>query len=370
VRYYIDLKFFYLIIIVNSMILLAFYNIKINRDHIFILSLLFMSGLWGLLRETTSFYNFFAQFIGISIISLYYYAFFKVQKINAETIFKIYAKASFYVCIYGFFDFIYGRIILGNDWYRLKSVMMEPAHFATLVMPAFYYYLVRTIENKRINVYLVIILTAIVLSNSSVGYIGILCSFFLVIKKINIRSAFIVFTTILVFFLLFYNLSPEFKMRLDDSVSAFKVYELKGENISTFALFSNLFIAKTSLSNDPFLGGGLGSHVVSYFNNIHFLPGLRSSTEYISKIGLNARDANSLLIRILSELGILGFLFTMIFIFKFFIKKDIISRAIVVYFILKLLREGHYFSPEMYFFVMLYYFNYKQKITTMAIDLI
>ncbi|MEI6079851.1 MAG: hypothetical protein WCQ53_04355 [bacterium] len=363
VTYGVDLKLFYIVLIVNFTIILAFYEVKISTNHVLVLFFLFLNGLWGMTKGSTSFYSFIAQFIGICIVSLYYYSFFRVQKVKVEKIFQIYLRISFYLSIYGVFNFIYGKYILNNYLYRLQSIMLEPAHFVTIIMPAFYYYLASSIEKRKLSslLHLLVLTSAIVLGNSSLGYIGVLCSLVLLIKKINIKNLVMVAALSIMVFVGFYKLSPEFQMRLDDSLSVVKKIEFKGHNLSTFALFSNIYIAEINLSNNPVFGGGLGSHVIAYYENIKTLPGVKSSLDYVNHIGLNAKDANSLLIRIISELGLLWIILIIYFIYKCSVKYSLISRAIITYFVMKLLREGHYFPPEMYFFVFLYYFNYLQN---------
>jgi O-antigen ligase len=132
--------------------------------------------------------------------------------------------------------------------------------------------------------------------------------------------------------------------------------------LSTYALLSNFFITVKVFKESPFFGNGLGSHQISHSKYIDKLSGVEDfyNSYYERFIDLNAADANSLFLRIISEVGILGLVLVIYFLVKFYCNASnnyIISRSILIYILYKLFREGHYFSPEMYFFICIYYFN-------------
>ena len=127
---------------------------------------------------------------------------------------------------------------------------------------------------------------------------------------------------------------------------------------------SNFFVSSKSFASNPLLGNGIGSHSISRSKYLGNIEGI----EIFEEIGmehLNAKDAGSLFSRLMSELGLLGIVGVIYFIWKFYVpttknkltNNTIISRAILLYFFCKLLREGHYFSPEMYFFIYIYINN-------------
>ena len=139
-------------------------------------------------------------------------------------------------------------------------------------------------------------------------------------------------------------------------------------------MLSNFFVASKSFETNPILGNGIGSHLLSreiYLKNI-------TGIEIFEEMGnddLNAQDAGSLFSRTMSELGLVGILGLFYFILNFYVfnkdnlffQNSTIAKGILLYFILKLLREGHYFSPEMYFFVFLYIFNKYESTKNMEI---
>ncbi|WP_154667569.1 hypothetical protein [Niveispirillum irakense] len=82
------------------------------------------------------------------------------------------------------------------------------------------------------------------------------------------------------------------------------------EEVSALALATNLFVTVQNLQAHPLLGVGLGGHPVAFANNDLALFDMVP----LRLLYLNSQDAASLLLRLLSETGILGtgafFLFT------------------------------------------------------------
>jgi hypothetical protein len=77
----------------------------------------------------------------------------------------------------------------------------------------------------------------------------------------------------------------------------------RAEDLSAIALAVNLAVMRANLAHDPILGAGLGAHPLTYDREN---PGLGRLPANIVTLGLNKEDAASLLIRLLSESGILG----------------------------------------------------------------
>lgn len=75
------------------------------------------------------------------------------------------------------------------------------------------------------------------------------------------------------------------------------------EDLSAITLAVNLNVMWTNLARDPILGAGLGAHPVTYERQN---PGLGLLPADIVREGLNKEDAASLIIRLLSESGVLG----------------------------------------------------------------
>lgn len=191
-----------------------------------------------------------------------------------------------------------------------------------------------------------------------------------VLPYLNLKK-FLVFLALLpVFFFLFvqtYNNFEPFKLRVDDtyeSIKSIKSGKFKEEtNWSSYALISNLYVLNKNISDHP-LGSGIGSHFYMY--NVTYSKSMRAP-QYLIDQDLdksNAPDANSLFTRMASELGIFGIVIIIfgIYYVKYVFTSNhlLFSQGIVIYLILKLIRDGHYFPPEFYFFIWIMFFEIKR----------
>ena len=77
----------------------------------------------------------------------------------------------------------------------------------------------------------------------------------------------------------------------------------RAEDLSAIALAVNIAVMRANLARAPMLGAGLGAHPITYDREN---PGLGRLPTDILTVGLNKEDAASLLIRLLSEAGMLG----------------------------------------------------------------
>ncbi len=355
-NFIIDWKLLYLIIIVNYFILAKTQKIRLNNFFLLLIGALFIHGFIvnTLIGVPPNFMI--AQLIGISIISIYYYNF--IPLYDKNDIIKVYVKLSLYAAIIGYV-FYFLNINLNDG--RLQSIFKEPAHYVIVVIPACFYFL-----KQKNYIAFATIFGTLILSNSSLGYIG--CALMFIIPNLNLkRLAYFAASVpvILATFYYVYTEYPFFQLRVNDtyeslnSVNTGKFNEYT--NLSSYALLSNIFVAKENIKDHPF-GSGIGSHV--YMHRSVYSKEMRPP-EYLIKQNLekiNSNDANSLFTRMMSELGILGFIAVILFLIKtlpvFNDKRFILSQGIFIYFLLKLFRDGHYFPPELFFFVWFFYFDF------------
>lgn len=167
-------------------------------------------------------------------------------------------------------------------------------------------------------------------------------------------------------FLYTYNNVDEFKMRVDDSVENLTVLKNgkfnERTNLSSYVLLSNLYIAKNNFLDHPF-GSGIGSHHYMYTSKYFKIMRPPEYLVYLKHDKDNSFDANSLFTRLLSEFGLIGFVFVVIalyYSFKTFETNNYLIQGVVLYIILKLFRDGTYFPPELFFFVWLLVFEVKK----------
>lgn len=357
-NFIIDWKLLYLIISINYYLLFLHQKkIIIPKYFNYIIVGLFVHGIIVNSIIGVPINYMLAQLIGITIISIYYYNFITLFKLN--DILKVYLKISLIVAIIGYP--MYFLEINLNDG-RLQSIFKEPAHYAIVVIPACYYYL----KTKNYLGFFLIFGT-LLLTNSTLGYLG--CAFMFIIPNLTYKR-FFYFIALVPFivgsFYYVYHEYPFLKLRFDDTVESLNAVNTgdfkEDANLSSYSLLSNMFVAKKNIAEHPF-GSGLGSHI--YVHKEKYLH-LISPPKYLVKQHLqsnNSSDANSMFIRIISEIGIIGFLLVVILLtkaYKCFSTNELyFAQGIFIYILLKLFRDGHYFPPELFFFIWLFYSYYK-----------
>ena len=164
----------------------------------------------------------------------------------------------------------------------------------------------------------------------------------------------IIFLSILVYFI------PILSGKISQLQNIFmdgNLYSFNGPTSVTF--YINALIAYKSFISNPLFGSGLGSHAITYFENVYNISGSQSYPTSLY-IGLNFNDANSLFFRIISETGLIGLIFLIYFIIKFYI-PNIYSNMVLIILSLMLVRQGNFVNPEFFLFVYFYYFNYFNK---------
>lgn len=356
-NFIIDWKLLYLIIITNYCLLFQYKKITFNKYFVMLLLFFFVHGLlcYTIIRIP---YNFMiSQILGIAVVATYYYNF--IPLYDKKEIVSVYIKLSLWAAIIGYP--MYFLHINLNDG-RLQSIFKEPAHYVVVVIPACYYYF--KIKNYKA---FIVILGTLILSNSSLGYIG--CALMFIIPNLTLkRLKYLIVLTPIIFSLFYYTYVqfPFFKLRVDDtykSLSAVSTGKFEEyTNLSTYVLLGNMFIAKENVADHP-LGSGIGSH--HYMHTQRYIKDMRVPP-YIRINGNaedNSFDACSLFTRIFSEFGLIGLISILIALYftsKCFLSEDLFfAQGIFVYFLLKLFRDGHYFPPELYFFIWLFYYFMK-----------
>ncbi len=364
VRSFIDLKLLYLILIVNFSILINLKQIRLNLYFIYLLLFFLFHGFVMYLLIGIPPNYLLSQIIGIGFIGTYFYSIIKLYGFSSFS--EIYLKISLWIATIGYPIYFINRffsISLMNDL-RFHSILSEPAHYAVVIIPACYYFL-KSKEYKKFG----IIFGTLILSESSLALIG--CGLMFLLPILNLKRISLLITSIPVFIGVFYIIylnNEMVKIRFDDTYDSLNsIYNGKFDNktnLSTYALISNLYVAKSNFIDHPF-GSGLGSHFYMYTQE--YFTTMRSP-EYIKTLKLdklNSHDAASLFIRLLSELGIFGLIlifYLMRLSSKVFSKSEnFLVQGIFIYFLLKLFRDGHYFPPEFYPFIWLFYFSIKEN---------
>lgn len=362
-RFIIDLKLFYFILFINLILLFKYKKVTINSFLITLLAFLFFHSSIAYLWIGIPPNFMLSQILGIAISCTYFYNVLKL--FTKEEVYDIYTKYSLFTAIIGFPAFFLGINLNVNPDPRFSSFLTEPAHYALLVLPACYYFFKRKQYTSFFTIFLSLILT-----ESSIAYIG--CALIFILPNINlkrIKYAVGVIPFVIAVFYWVYSNNEKVKMRFDDTYNSLKVLDTgkfdETTNISTYALLSNFYIAKENFIEHP-LGSGIGSHYYMYHDRYKKLMRTPNYLYRLELDDINSKDAASLFVRLLSEFGIIGLLVTIFVIYlitkSFKDKSLIVEQSIGIYILLKLFRDGHYFPPELFFFLIIFYFSYSKSL--------
>jgi hypothetical protein len=368
-QYGIQWKLFYLIITLNFLLLIVKNKIVVHKNMLFVFAFFIVHGLIFYAYFKNPFTSLLSQLLGIGISSIYFYSFLK--NYSTTLVFRVYLKFSFILAVLAIPMFFFK--VNSFDSTRLNGIMAEPAHYAAIMLPALYFFLK---EGKKIKFFIVLI--TILLSQSSLGYIGILLILILPLIKIKYAFKYVIVILTMVFLSIYFiksnwenenmnNITGKIVTRIKQTYESINGIETgkfeENVNLSSYAIISNFFITRQNVLEHP-LGSGLGS----YRHQYDFYYEKMAPPNYLIKLELdkiNREDANSLLLRFTSDLGLFALLF---FVFIFYLgirimkSNDFIRQGAFFYLLLKIIREGHYFPPEFYFFLIIFLKDFNEDI--------
>ncbi len=327
-------------------------------------------------------------FLGVMMSYLFFYYVLKRFDFDVQVIFRAYLIGALIVSIIGLIQFSsylvgfrpgydftwlgifnkWGVVTGGNLGIRVNSIFGEPSTYAAVMAPAMFVSL-NNLITRAAFVYKrwqsILVLAVYLLTFSSLGYLGIFVA--LLLLMINYGFARLIFLFVPLFavaFVVLYNYVPDFQYRWDSTITLFQTgqVDIKTEHGSAIVFYNNYVVATENLGNNFLFGSGLGSHPVAFEKY--------SITKDIQTFGFanNSSDANSMLLRIISEIGLIGVVFAFVFIRRGLVRRDpydaenkywIISAATLCILILYLLRQGHYFLNGFPLFVWIYYYTRK-----------
>ena len=136
---------------------------------------------------------------------------------------------------------------------------------------------------------------------------------------------------------------------------------------------NNYTVTKQNFIKNPIFGTGLGSHEFAYdkYSLNKIIGGIYE---------FNTGDANSLFLRTVSEVGLMGIIFIILFAFKYFVSNDLnqreiddywlIGNALLVLILLTYIRQGNYTYNGFFMYCWMYFYNsknyneYSESLTT------
>jgi O-antigen ligase len=329
----------------------------LNQKIIVLLFILLIGSLASKIFLDMDFLPFWKQFIPITIIYLASYD--VMCRYNYKSLFEIYVKIGYYTAVFGIIQF-FAKLFFGlqimTDYSQLflDSIALEPSHYAIIIMPACIYtlYYFRVYKTQAI-----VLAAALLLTTSSTAYLVLLVLLLIMYRRVQLLLImapllYFVFNNVLLnydkFYIRYMGFATYFETNNFNQVYA----------ATSISFLSNLEVAWAAIKANPIFGCGLGGHeemYLRYFENSSF------RFSYLYK--LNAASAHSLIIRILSETGLIGFFFYLWALWKsLLLKADdyhrIISIACLSHFLGKALKLGGYFDYGTPFFAMILLFNF------------
>lgn len=324
----------------------------------------------------------FIMMVGVFIYSSAYYWYVRQNQSNLIELVKLYLAFSFIIAIIGIiqeigflmglrylYDLsIYGiqsfNLTLSGPFLRINSVASEPAHLAFLLLPGCYFALLRLFKEKDIYNIInirqsIIILIAMILTFSPVGYAGILLLLLFIAKGKGIKR----FIQMLLLSISFGVVSFYLSLNINEKIiQIFTVEEqLTTSNLSTFALYSNALVAWESFRNSFFLGTGINTHVINYGKYIDLFF-LRKNIV----MELNTNDAGSLFLRVISEFGLVGIFLAIWLLVHFKIRHNTnkliyVNNMALVGILGYSIRAGNYLDTFFWLMVTIYICSFVQN---------
>ena len=322
-------------------------------------------------------------FVNLTVSAIFYNYVLQAYEFNVVRLTEYYMKGAYIVSLIGLFQVFshaigftagYDYSWILNKWsahvgggsgIRLNSIFSEPSYFGGSIAPAFFIATYNLLFNK--NKFFsrtkgLVVILAYLLTFSTVAYAGVFIVMVVFLINFGFVRYVVVFVPVAIFsFGYLYANVFEFRQRIDGltglySGSATSAFDVHG---SSFVQFNNFHIAFENFKNNPLFGTGLGSHVTAYER-------YSLAEEFGGIYDFNSQDANSMALRLMSETGLFGLVFILIFIIKFFVLRDpgrvreenwLISGAMLTIILLQLFRQGNYTYNGFLFYMWVYYFN-------------
>lgn len=363
VKFGVNLKSFY-IFLLFSFFLIVFIkrNLEIKLHHILLPLYLFLVGSFNSFYENTNFIKVIFQSSAICFCLVVFYnaydLFFQNKKYPQEIFSKNYSFIIFFYVFISLIIFLFKKAITTDIQIRLFGLLAEPSILCLIITPALLYSL-HTLKKKITVLHFFlsfIYVFAIFQTKSTLGYFGLLITPIFLINKMYLKLITIAFLTFGISIIIIFT--PFLTGKVSQLIEIFtsgNLFSFNGPTSVTF--YINAVIALKSFLSNPVFGNGLGSHGISYFENVFNISGSQSYPTSIY-IGLNYNDANSLFFRIVSETGLVGVTFLLYFLIRFY-SPNIYSNMSLILITLMLVRQGNFVNPQFFLFIYLYYFNYR-----------
>lgn len=231
-----------------------------------------------------------------------------IEKTTADALVGAYRSISFYTALFGILQFILsigGVAILMKTPMRLDSLAYEASHYAIAMGPAVYLSLKEMVQKRSLigfRAWVTIVALVLTISMTSVIVLSC-CGMLLAAQKRGLIIGLFLFG--ILFYLNFHRelLPWEIHRRIIAIERAGEIGSDLGQiyNLSVLSPLSNWEVAEDSVKMGRIFGNGLGGHFYAYMD--HFRE---TAYSLRARFGTNAIGGHSLLIRAISEFGVVG----------------------------------------------------------------
>ena len=357
-------------------------NIFVTKNFAFISLFVLLHGTINIILENNTLELFLKQYLNVYTNILFFWLVVRDNRI--DKIYSIYLKYALFIsefaileefaCLFGISSYIpvpffkeYDKVLIFS---RVSAFCYEPSFLGYYLCPAVciavFYVICKenlpNILNKTMSTARAwIIITAMLFTFSLTGYIGLFVSILLAIRTKKIGSTKILLPLMTLFLCVFaYNELPAIQMRVDNTLAIFLTdIDYSSINISSYTYFANFNVTLKSIEESWFIGYGLASYPIAY--DRYNVGGWGEAD-----LMLNRTDGNSMLFRILTELGVFGFIMISVYMIRYYINNNkinyIYTAASLALFLILLMRQGHYTHGGVMLFALLYHKNYIEEI--------
>lgn len=358
----VDLFLGYLVVVANALVLLTLNRLYVNPKHIFAIVALAVFSLVSAHYASTPVTAVIAQILGISLMSIYYFSVLTSFGSSLSGWMELYARFAYGVAVFGILYFPFQRFVGYGEPGRLHSIFIEPSIYVFTTIPAVGWYTNVWLRTRRYGWDLLVFAFTYILADSSLGFLGLgLIGAFIATSRLTFWKTLGAGILGLGAFAGLMLVSSNFRLRVLDTFFAVSSADISKANQSTFAILSNAYVTFHTFLDHPFLGVGIGGYRFQYERYIGDLTGIPKE---MLDLQVNMFDANSMFLRSLAELGILGPAILIAFLIICGQVRGVryleVRNALLPFLILRMARYGAYFSLEFFFFVALYLLNFME----------
>ncbi len=335
-------------------------------------------GAVGILLDRGSMGSYLTQAFAISLVVLCSVVIVSGGGALAAKIFPTYLELSFVFALVAMIELVLG--ILGIyfefltpkidyaflNMHRISGLAMEPSHYCFVMTPSVVAILISALLGRPCMPAgkALIIVASYILTFSSVGIFMLsLILFAFLFRRSSVSSA-AAKAVLAIGVIGAFAVIPQINTRVMDTYNVFVSNEYANVNLSSLTLYKNFLVSLNSVVDQPLFGAGLGGHEYNYFK---YLP----DNLTVQGLNLNEKDANSLLLRLVSEFGLpftVAFYLITLLVWTGFpdrndpspiFWKKLTSTAILGLIVANSLRSGNYIIHGFPFFLVLYYSVYR-----------